>query len=166
MQTATEVAPQDTRWYLAYTAPRRESLACEHLDRQGYETYLPLFGRLEAMFPRYLFFRPASATQSIAPVRSTRGVQAVVRFGMLYARVTDELVDAIRQQEAQLQTVRPCAGSALHPGQKIRVKDSAAAFAGLEGLVRFSAERRVVVLMELLGRQAPVSMPVENVEIV
>ena len=166
MQIATGVAPQDSRWYLAYTAARRESQAREHLQRQGYEVYLPLYGRVEAMFPRYLFFRPSSSAQSIAPVRSTRGVQAVVRFGMLYARVSDALLEAIRQQEALLTASDSLAGNALSPGQKVRVKDGTSAFAGLEGLVHLSADRRVVVLMELLGRQTPVSIPVENIEIV
>ena len=165
MQTETWDTAEEARWYLAYTAAKRESLALEHLGRQGYETYMPLFGRAEPMFPRYLFFRPHNAAQSIAPVRSTRGVQAVVRFGVLYARVSNELVNAIKEQEMRVQhTYRvPMSPRA---GQRIRVKDDAAVFAGLEGLVQASADRRVVVLMEILGRQTPVSMPVENIEIV
>lgn len=165
MQTEMWDGASEARWYLAYTAARRESMALEHLSRQGYEAYLPLFGRVEPMFPRYLFFRPRDAAQSIAPVRSTRGVQAVVRFGVLYARVSDALISAIREQEMRLKNT---VGAAQSPraGQRIRVKDDVAVFAGLEGLVQASADRRVIVLMEILGRQTPVSMRVENIEIV
>ncbi len=165
MQSETWDAAQDARWYLAYTAAKRESLALEHLERQGYEAYMPLFGRVDPMFPRYVFFRPRTAAQSIAPVRSTRGVQAVVRFGVLYARVSDDLITAIRQQEIRMQDA-PRAAMSPQAGQRIRVKDSAPVFAGLEGLVQASADRRVVVLMQILGRQTPVSMRVENIEIV
>lgn len=165
MHQETVEAVVDERWYLAYTAPQREAMACEHLERQAYEAYLPLFGRIEPMFPRYLFFRPSSPAQSIAPVRSTRGIQAVVRFGCLYARVPQALVDAVRQQEARLKNRAPEHGR-IQAGQRIRVKQDAPAFAGLEGLVHSSADQRVVVLMEILGRQTPVRMRIDSVEIV
>lgn len=159
----TGEAAASPRWFLAYTEPRRESAAREQLDRQGYETYLPLYGRAEPMFPRYLFFRPSRASQSIAPVRSTRGIQAVVRFGSVYARVEPQLIDAIREQEArQALAVR----SRPQPGQRVRVHGDVPMFAGLEGLVHSSAERRVIVLMEILGRQTPVRLQAEHLEVI
>jgi len=162
-ETGEEAMP--ARWYLAYTEPRRESIAKEHLDRQGYETYLPLYGSIEPMFPRYLFFRPACPSQSIAPARSTRGVQAVVRFGSLYARVPWELIAAIREQEA-LRRHRTPPDRRPRPGQRVRVQFNAPALAGLEGLVHSTASQRVVVLMEILGRQTPVKLQAENLEVI
>ena len=152
-------------WYVAYTDPRRESYAQEHLDRQHYDTYLPLYGRVEPMFPRYLFFRPSHDGQSIAPVRSTRGVQAVVRFGCLYAQVNQALIDSIRQQEALHREQAPV-GGLPKAGQRVRVKPNASALAGLEGLVHSSADRRVIVLMEILGRQTPVRLASDKVEVI
>lgn len=166
MQTATWEDAEPSRWYVAYTAPRREIEARDHLVRQSYEAYLPLVGRMEPMFPRYLFFRPSSPEQSIAPVRSTRGVQSVLRFGGLYAVVTDELVQAVRQQETLQQSKQSTLAPSPKAGQRVRVKDNAAAFAGLEGMVQLNADRRVIVLMEILGRQTPVSLSVKNIEIV
>ncbi|NLC35463.1 MAG: transcriptional activator RfaH [Alcaligenaceae bacterium] len=165
MQHEAGGAAPSTRWYLAYTEPRREAHAQEHLLRQAYETYLPLYGRVEPMFPRYLFFRPSQASQSIAPVRSTRGIQAVVRFGYQYAQVPQTLIDAIREQEARHTAGNP-ASRRPQTGQRVRVTDRASAFAGLEGLVHSSADQRVVVLMAILGRQTPVRMQVENVEVI
>ncbi len=165
MHCETRAAVASTCWYLAYTEPRRESFARSHLERQGYDTYLPLYRSTEALFPRYLFFRPSHAAQSIAPVRSTRGVQAVVRFGSVYAHVPPELIAAIRDHEALRQSERAAAGR-LQPGQRVRVQCTAPALAGLEGLVHTSAARRVVVLMEILGRQTPVSMQAENLEVI
>lgn len=165
MHYETREAAEPTRWYLAYTEPRREAYAQEHLDRQGYDTYLPLYGRIEPMFPRYLFFRPSRPSQSIAPVRSTRGVHAVVRFGCLYARVPQALIEAVREQEALRKHDTP-AGRVPRAGQRVRVKTNAPALAGLEGLVHSSADRRVIVLLEILGRQAPVRMQAENVEVI
>lgn len=165
MHCNTREATTPVRWYLAYTDPRREALAREHLDRQGYETFLPLYRGAEAMFPRYLFFRPARASQSIAPVRSTRGVQAVVRFGSVYAHVSDALIAAIREQETMTRKTA-AEGRRPKPGQRVRVQETVPALAGLEGLVHSSATRRVVVLMEILGRQTPVRLPAENLEVI
>ena len=164
MQNATREDRDMQRWYLAYTESRREAVALDHLTRQGYETYLPMYGDREPMFPRYLFFRPARLTQSIAPVRSTRGVQSVVRFGSLYAQVNPPVVAAIRQQEIRCR--RASNGGRLQPGQRVRVHDDVPALAGLEGLVHSSASKRVVVLMEILGRQTPVKLQAEKLEAV
>ena len=70
-------------WLLAYTKPRQEALAEEHLRRQGFEVLCPqlrvqkLRRRKwtwveEPLFPRYLFVG-ATDEQSWAPVRSTVG---------------------------------------------------------------------------------------------
>jgi len=165
MQDDTGESISARRWYVAYTAPRREACASEQLARQGYRVYLPLYGGLEPLFPRYLFFRPAHASQSIAPVRSTRGVQSIVRFGALYASVSPELIQAIREQEFLWARERD-AHRPLRPGQRVRVQCNAPALAGMEGLVQSAASRRVVVLMDILGRQTPVRLPSDSLEAV
>ena len=72
-------------WYLIYSKAREEKLAQEHLERQGYEIYLPLIlarikqrGRtkksIQPMFPRYLFIYLSDQTDDWRPIRSTIGV--------------------------------------------------------------------------------------------
>ena len=74
------------------TKPRMEIEAKANLLQQGYEVYLPIWVDLlrrsnnwqkvqSAMFPRYLFVKPAYAEHAISPIRSTRGVSQLVRFG-------------------------------------------------------------------------------------
>jgi hypothetical protein len=59
------------------------------------------------MFPRYVFFRPGSAGQSIAPVRSTLGVSHVVRFGATPATVDDALVSRPARVRAAARAGQP-----------------------------------------------------------
>jgi transcriptional antiterminator RfaH len=91
------------RWYAVFTKPRQEAVAVRHLNRQGFETYLPLMrrrrlrrGRLirseEPVFPRYVFLRVDLEQTNTASVRSTRGVVGFVRFGAYTAPVPDSLV--------------------------------------------------------------------------
>ena len=76
--------------------PRAEQLACQQLANQGFDVYLPMCPRTgqrsyprlaEAapMFPRYLFVRPSGQDQSISSIRSTIGIQQLVRFGTEFA---------------------------------------------------------------------------------
>lgn len=149
-------------WFLAYTRPQLEAVAVQNLALQNFDAYLPLYKRLkklleggssvisEPMFPRYVFFRPTRPTQSIAPVRSTRGVSHVVRFGHETATIRPHILDVIRQFEADRNAADVAELSALRPGDKVRFSDPA--FKRLEGLVKSVSSRRVSVLLELVGR--------------
>ena len=97
-------------WFVVITKPRMERDACEHLVHQGFEAYLPFWVNLKKqrgawqlvqspMFPQYLFVRPSSPEQSSAPIRSTRGVSQLVRFGSEPALASDLLVNEIRRLE-------------------------------------------------------------------
>jgi len=94
------------KWYAIHTKPSQEKTAREHLERQGYEVFLPLIkakkrlrgkwtNRIEALFPRYLFIRLAMFEDNFAPIRSTRGVHRIVRFGNYPAQVPSDFVRAL-----------------------------------------------------------------------
>ena len=103
------------RWQVIYTKPRREEIARNNLEKQGYQRYLPLRtleqlrrGRrvqtCEPLFNRYLFIRldESGAGSSWAPIRSTLGVSHLLRFGDQPARVEDGLIQHIRRHEHTL----------------------------------------------------------------
>ena len=98
------------KWYLVYAKPRQERVARTNLERQGYETYLPLSretkrrrGRatevVAPLFPRYLFIHLDSQTDDWGPIRSTLGVVSLVRFAYQPAQVPDDLVATLRARE-------------------------------------------------------------------
>lgn len=151
----------DKNWYLVYTKPRQERVARTHLLRQGYEAYLPLIRELRRrqgrrlpivgpMFPRYLFVRLDTRTDNWAPIRSTVGVVSLVRFGGEPARVPDDLIALLQEREdgEGLQILPP---ETFRAGTRVRV--TAGALAGYEGIFLASSGRqRVVILLDLLGR--------------
>jgi transcriptional antiterminator RfaH len=154
-------------WYLVHTKPRQEKCALDNLHRQGYQCYLPTIpserlrqGLLtvsdEPLFPRYLFIRLGlgDSAKSWAPIRSTKGVSRLVSFGNAPARVDDGLIELLRAQEANVQTMPE---NLFKPGERVRL--TAGPFAGIEGIYQMTnGERRVMVLIEILSR--PVSMHV------
>ncbi|MDO8934129.1 MAG: transcription termination/antitermination NusG family protein [Rhodocyclaceae bacterium] len=162
-------------WYVAQTKPRQEAVAWENLRRQGYDAYLPSLKVLkrvqhrrevcmEPMFPRYVFFQPGSERQSIAPVRSTLGVCAVVRFGPAPAVLRPGTLDVIRAMEAAQHEVDAKELSRIRPGSKVVVVEGP--LAGLEGLVSAISARRVEVLMHLLGTETRVSIAADSLDAV
>ncbi|MFW7343436.1 transcriptional activator RfaH [Pollutimonas sp. H1-120] len=176
----TANADPQTAWHVAYTKPRQEDIAKINLERQGFEVYLPLFKTFkkprkggdasqagvllihEPMFPRYVFFKPKSATQSLGTLRSTRGVASVVMFGAAFAHIPLELLQSIRAAEqlrndAGLDQVSP-----FQPGSRVRLSDPA--LAGLEGLVQEVSAKRVVLLLEILGRQKTLKVGFGQIE--
>ena len=147
-------------WYLVHTKPRKEVVALAHLERQGYECYLPRI-RIEkfrrrkaeiveaAMFPRYLFIRldTSETGPSWSPIRSTTGVSGLVQFGGYPAKVDDQLVHLLRERE------RSCPPTPLfNPGEAVTI--TAGPFAGIEAVYKtHDAEHRSMILLEILSKQ-------------
>ena len=156
------------QWYLAQAKPRQESVAERHLAEQGFATYCPMIqvprrrrGRwvdvIEPLFPRYVFVGVVAGVQAIAPVRSTPGVSAIVRFGVEYAEVPTALIAELRAREyAGLHRLR--LPQELRSGDPIRVQEGV--FAGLLGLfVQSHGRDRVIVLLEILGQSSRMTLP-------
>lgn len=154
-------------WYVVHTKVRQEQTACDNLVRQGYAVYLPRIkilkrvrgyqqAKQEPLFPRYLFLQPGSAAHSIAPIRSTLGVTAIVRFGQEPAVIQPETLKTIREFETRRNAARDEDISPFQPGERIRVADGP--LAGLEGLISDVSQERVIVLMQLLGQDTRVGL--------
>ena len=165
--------PEDP-WYLAYTKPRLEEVAQVNLLQQGFEVYLPLYKKFkkteqgsnphfEPMFPRYLFFRANLGQQSLSTIRSTKGVNNLVRFGFEPARIQDELIDLIREMEASRNEVTIAQASSFQVGQSVRLKHNA--LANLQGLIQGVGSKRIAVLLEILGRPTVVQVEHHQVEV-
>lgn len=154
-------------WFLVYTKPRQEQTAQHQLGRQGYPVYLPMTqhnrkrgGRrvsvIEPLFPRYLFIQLDTCSDDWGPIRSTVGVSALVRFGQEPARVPDALIEMLRARESTT-GLHDWAEPGFHAGQPVRVVDGV--LQGYEGIfVAGSGRERVVVLLDILGRQVRASV--------
>lgn len=160
------VQVSDAPWYLAYTKPKQERVAQVNLQRQAFETYLPLFKTLskdsaqtvvlaaevfEPMFARYIFFKPSSPRQSIATARSTRGLSSIVSFGFEMATISPETISAIRACEQERNTTDIGAINPFQAGDKVRMR--ADGMQSLQGLVHSVSAKRVKLLLEILGHQ-------------
>jgi transcriptional antiterminator RfaH len=161
-------------WYVAYTQPKREEIAEVNLQLQSFEVYLPRYktfkklpdGLLpvwQPMFPRYIFFRPGNAGQSISSVRSTRGVAFILCFGLIPAVLKPEELRLIQELEHERNKSDPGQISPFQPGLHVRLRNCG--LQGLEGLVHSVSAKRVTLLIDLLGRQKKLSLEHHQVEL-
>ena len=150
-------------WFVVQTKPRQEVVAEEHLRRQSFRIYLPRISLpkrrrgkwldvVEPLFPRYLFVRLDPEKISMAPIRSTRGVTGLVRFGSTPEPVRDDIIDYLLQQEDPDTGVHCPRARQFQKGEKIVVLSGP--FAGIEGLFQTnSGKERALILIEMLGSQ-------------
>ena len=159
-------------WYVIHTKPRQESLALENLQRQGYTTYCPQITIskrrrnawhqvTEPLFPRYLFIELTEGEDDFGPIRSTLGVSNMLRFGGKPATISEEIIQTLQQQERD-NADAPDPELPVKPGDRVRVMDGP--FAGLEGIFQNnSKDARVIILMELLGRENKVTVDRDSI---
>jgi len=160
-------------WYLIQTKPKGEQLALENLERQGYESYLPLIlGRarkrgktiksIQPMFPRYLFIHLSDQTDDWGPIRSTLGVSTLVRFGMVPAKVPEKLITNLRENENS-QGIHELPSKTLSLGDKLLIVEGP--FEGYEAtLYSQKSEDRVIVLLKIAEKFVKVKLEQSLIE--
>jgi transcriptional antiterminator RfaH len=102
------------KWHVIHTKVREEFRALENLQNQGFEVFLPTCqvqkksqGKIklatEALFSRYLFIRLSDVSSNWFPIRSTRGVSELLRFGQATEPVVipDPILEYLKQRCSQ-----------------------------------------------------------------
>lgn len=160
-------------WYVIHTHAHGESRALAHLERQGYEAWLPVCrkirrhaGRREVvlrpLFPRYLFVSVDMEEEPWRAILSTRGVHALISDAGRPTPLDEGIVEALRSRAGEdgIFDLRP---DALKAGTKVRI--AAGPFADLEGIFQATTDSaRVQVLLTLMGRAVRVTVSEIDIE--
>ena len=161
-------------WYVVFTRPHGEATASQHLERQGFATYLPRRWAVRRharrqervarpLFPRYIFVSLDVATQRWRSVHSTVGVSRLVCRGDTPTPVPEGVVEQLIEQQDETGCVR--FASCFRRGDRVRIL--CGAFADLVGLYEEMPDRqRVTLLLNLLGRQVRAGVAPDNLEAV
>ncbi len=155
-------------WYVVHTQAAAEGKASANLALQRYQTFLPRYRKqrrharridtvLAPLFPRYLFVHLDLDAEPWHRVNGTFGVVSLVSFDERPTAVPDAVVEALRAR---------CDGAGIMDldepefsrGQELRIEDGP--MANLIGLFeKMASDRRVVLLVEMLGRAMRVAVP-------
>ncbi|RFA26408.1 transcription/translation regulatory transformer protein RfaH [Alkalilimnicola ehrlichii] len=161
------------KWYLVLSKPRQDERAEVQLSNQGFEVFRPLIkvfrwsgGKrrttVESMFPRYLFLCLDDVGQDWAPIRSTRGVQDLVRWGGVVPSVPEAVVERLQARMATNGWIDFTARDDFRLNERLRITDGP--FAGYEALFQArNGEERVVVLLNIMRQEQRLSLPAQAV---
>lgn len=159
-------------WYVVHSRPKCEHIAAGLLvGLPNVEVYCPRIrfqkstrrGKVwfvEALFPSYFFARFAPA-ESLRAVKHSQSVITVVGFGGTLTSVPDRVIEALKK-EMEGQEVRE-----VHTDVKVgdTVELTEGPMRGLKGIVNamLSGADRVRVLLEFLGRENAVEVPMSKI---
>lgn len=159
-------------WFCLRAQPKHEHIAAGHLRQMdGVEVFLPRirFRRktrqgvawvTEALFPNYLFAR-FGWEASLRRVHHAPGVSGVIHFGDRWPTIPAPVIEDLRQIFGQ-EELRILSG-VPEVGETVQL--AGGALQGLEAVVTqvLPARQRVTVLLEFLGRQTAVELPLNQV---
>lgn len=163
------------RWYLLMTKPREDERAQQHLENQGYEVFRPQIRRfrisggkqvpvIEPLFPRYLFICLDEVLSNWAKIRSTRGVNQLVRFAEMPAVVPGQVIGILKRR-CDGEGVIDLTEEAPHvysSGDEIEITEGS--FRGITAIIKEqTGEDRVLLLLDLLGKTRELEIPLSQI---
>jgi transcriptional antiterminator RfaH len=164
-----EIESYGRRWFALYTKPHKEYMVQGLLRSHKVETYLPEIGVAvrrrdrrdkKPFFPHYLFARLDPHSDQMAKVPWTPGLRRVVSAGGQPVPVPDEIVMHIRHRLETAVEEQPAVP--FRHGEIVHV--ARGPFEGLNAMFdrALSAEGRVRVLLEMMGRLVAADLAVED----
>ena len=158
------------QWFVVQTKAGAEDKAAWHLHNQKYDIYLPRYRKqirragktqmaLRPVFPGYLFVQIDMATQHWRSINGTIGVISLVSFGDYPQPIADAIIDDMRNHEQDgVVTILP---EGFKRGDCLRVREGA--FSGCSALLEeVSSDKRVILLLSMMGREVRIAAPMEN----
>ena len=151
------------KWYLIKTKPRQEKIAYVNLENQNYHVYCPwvkINNKIKILFPGYLFINLDETSENWAPIRSTKGVLNFVRFGLSYAKISNKIIEIIKDNEFNT-TEKMKNLNDFKPGDKVQITDGV--FKNCVAIFKsFKSDERVILLMNILGQQQAINIKQES----
>jgi transcriptional antiterminator RfaH len=162
-------------WYVIHTKSKQELRAAQNLEQQGYTIFLPSIPvqkllkntikvTQEPLFARYLFIQLDQVNSNWFPIRSTRGVNQIVRFGIHTepVKVPPELIESLKNWVTE-KTPK----TLFSRGESVSIQDGP--FKGLEAsfhklLAEPSGESRAMVLIDILGKIQNLKIPTLHIK--
>ena len=163
-----------TSWFLAQLKPNCANIADNNLKRQGFQTFLPMeeetrqrngkfVSAMRPLFPGYIFVAFDVTSGLWRSVNSTYGITQLVSFGKEPSAVPLDIVSQLMLRcDAKGKLLPP---TLLKAGDQVTLTEGP--FANFVAEVeKFAPDRRVWVLMDIMGGQTRVAVGADQLRAV
>jgi len=161
------------RWYVVHTQPGSEILAQGQLENQGFRTYFPRFLKkvrharseknvIAPLFARYIFVEIDMELQRWRSINGTRGVSYLLSMGERPSAVPNGVVEEIMSRESDDRLIQISEEIPYKTGEIIEITSGALAD-HVGNFLRMDKQKRIVMLLELLGRNVEVRLTSDTV---
>ncbi|MDB0015538.1 transcriptional activator RfaH [Amylibacter sp.] len=157
-------------WFILQFKSNSHHLAAKNLNRQGFETFLPLYDNTsrrlsqfintsKTLFPGYMFIKFDRAESEWHKINSTYGVSRLITFNSILKSIPTIFVDDLMS--------RYDVSGKLLPIQKLKKGDQVTVLKGpfanfISTVEKYEADQRIWILMDLMGRKTKIQTPSDN----
>lgn len=147
------------KWYLLKTKSRQEKTAIKNLENQNYHVYCPwtiINNKNVVLFPGYLFIHLDETSENWSPIRSTKGVINLVKFGLDYAQISNSIIALIKDNELKTsEKIKELDN--YSSGDKVQITEGV--FKNCVAIFKsFKSDERVILLLNLMGQQQNINI--------
>ena len=161
---------EESRWYAVHTRSHHERTVHKELTAQKFEVYLPEYRTMSKrkdrkkeirrpLFPGYVFVRTGLSDGKRIAVLQTKGVVRIIGAGYKPVPVPDHELESVRILLSNSDDAGPC--PAAEKGQLVQVMEGP--LRGVVGVVEAAKKRKIVVMVELVGRAVSATLDTDAV---
>ena len=160
-------------WFILQFKSNSHHLATKNLNRQGFETFLPLhettsrklsrfINTSKPLFPGYMFIKFDRAESDWHKINSTYGVSRLITFNSILKSIPTSFVESLMK--------RYNSSGKLIPIKKLKKGDHVTVLTGpfanfIATVEKYEADQRIWILMDLMGRKTKIQTPLDNLTI-
>ena len=157
-------------WFILQFKSNSQHIAAKNLNRQGFETFLPLhdttsrrtsrfINTSKPLFPGYMFIKFDRAESEWHKINNTYGVSCLITFNSILKSIPTSFVDSLMK--------RYDLSGKLIPIQKIKKGDHVMVLKGpfanfIATVEKYEADQRIWILMDLMGRKTKIQTASDN----
>ena len=154
-------------WFILQFKPNSHNQAAKNLNRQGFETFLPLhsitsrkasrfINSSQPLFPGYMFITFDKAKTEWHKINNTYGVSRLVTFNSILKSIPTTFVDNLMKRYDMSGELIPI--KKLKKGDQVKILNGPLSnfIATVE---TYETDQRIWILMDLMGRKAKIQTP-------
>ena len=154
-------------WFILQFKSNSHHLAAKNLNRQGFETFLPLhdttsrrlsrfMNASKPLFPGYMFIRFDRAESEWHKINNTYGVSRLITFNSSLKSIPTTFIDSL------IKRYNPT--GKLIPIKKLKKGDHVTVLKGpfanfIATVEKYEADQRIWILMDLMGKKTKIQTP-------